>query len=212
MKARLVSSVMTFSIYVAAGEIGIGKDFAEDAFGEQVLNEHALDGFFGKIGIDGLAAESIEIIEAADKGGILAAFVVDGFLDGGREFGDALGKIADGGFPFGDVGRLVVEELVDDVDQRIGTGDFFVEDAGSALIEDGAFRGLENDVVARVAFVEFEFDFFGEVVFFVFGFPVAVREVVEVDEGAVDDDGGTGAFDAVFGDESEMELASAFGE
>jgi hypothetical protein len=42
-------------------------------------------------------------------------------------------------FPLLNVGRFVVEELVDDLDEGFGAGDVFVEDAGAALIKDGAF-------------------------------------------------------------------------
>jgi hypothetical protein len=71
----------------------------------------------------------------------------------------------------------VVEKLIDDVDKGFGAGDVLVEDARSALIENGAFRCLENDVVARIALVELELDFLREVVLFVFGLPITVRQV-----------------------------------
>ncbi len=83
-------------------------------------------------------------------------------------------KSADRVLPLLNVGSLVVEELVDDVDEGVGPGDVLVEDACPALVENGALGSLENNVVARVAFVEFDFDFAFKIVFFVFGFPVAV--------------------------------------
>jgi len=75
-------------------------------------------------------------------------------------------------------------------------GDVLVEYARSALIEDGALGSLENDVVAGIAFIELALDFLSEVVFFVFGFPVAVGKVVNVDQGAIDDDRGLCALDS----------------
>ena len=42
------------------------------------------------------------------------------------------------------------------------------------MIEDGALRGLEDDVVAGIALVELALDFTGKVVFLVLRFPVAV--------------------------------------
>ena len=68
---------------VAAGEVGVVENSLEDALGEQVLDQHALDGIFGEIGIDGLAAEGVEVVEAADEGGAAAALFVDDLLDGG---------------------------------------------------------------------------------------------------------------------------------
>ena len=132
---------------------GLSKILAKDAFGEQVLDQHALDGIFGEIGIDGLTAEGVEVVEAADEGGIAAALFVDDLLDGGGEFGDAVGEFGDGLFPLLDVGSFVVEEMVDDLDQVVRVGDVEVGDAGPGLVEDGAVGGLKDDVVAGVAFV-----------------------------------------------------------
>ena len=191
--------------HVAAGEIRIVEYLAEDALGEQMLHQHALDGFFREIGIDGLPAKGVEVVEAADECRIPAAFFIDSFLDGGGQLRNALREIRDRLLPLLNVGSLVVEELIDDLDEGFGAGDVFVEDARAALIENGAFGGLKDDVVARIALVELELDFLGEVVLFVFGFPIAVRQVVEVDQCSVDDDGRTtGSLDPVFGDERQL--------
>ena len=56
---------------VAAGEVGVVEDLAEDALGEEVLDEHLLDGVVGEVGIDGLAAEGVEVLEAWRKAGWL---------------------------------------------------------------------------------------------------------------------------------------------
>lgn len=74
--------------------------------------------------------------------------------------------------------------------------------------------GLENDVVAGIAFIELALDFLSEVVFFVFGFPVAVGKFVVVDEGAVDADRSAGALDEIFGNEGEFGIGAlaAFGQ
>ena len=66
--------------------------------------------------------------------------------------------------------------------------DVLVADACAALIEDGAFGGLEDDVVAGVAFVELALNFLREVILFVLGLPIAVRQVVEIYESAINDD------------------------
>jgi hypothetical protein len=54
---------------------------------------------------------------------------------------------------------------------------------------DGALWGLKDRVVGGIAFIELPLDFAGGVVFFVLGFPVAVRKVVEIYESTIDDDG-----------------------
>jgi len=89
---------------------------------------------------------------------------------------------------------------------REWAGDVLVEDARAALIENGTFGSLKDDVVSRVALLQFALDFAGEVVFLVLGFPVAVGQVVEVDEGTVHDYGRPGALDAILGDERELRL------
>jgi hypothetical protein len=53
--------------HVALAELRVVEDPAEDAFGEQVLHQHALDRIFRKIGIDGLLAERVEIGEGSGR-------------------------------------------------------------------------------------------------------------------------------------------------
>ncbi len=48
---------------VALGEVGVVEDFAEDALGEQVLDEHFFDGVVGEVGVDGVAHERFEVGE-----------------------------------------------------------------------------------------------------------------------------------------------------
>src|SRR5260370_7805873 len=134
------------------------------------------------------------------------------FLTAAASSGMRLGKLAYGLFPLLDVGRVVVEEVVDDMDEVIGLGSVLVGDAGSGLVEDGALGGLKDDVVAGVAFVEFGFDFAVKVVFFVLGLPVPVREVELVEQSSVHAYGRVFSFDFKFGDEGKLEFASAGGK
>ena len=95
--------------------------------------------------------------------------------------------------------------MVDDGNQRFRSRNVLVENACSALIKDGPLGSLENCVVGWVAFIELVLNFFEKVVLFVFCFPIAMWEVVEIDERPVNDDGRTsGALDAVFGDQREL--------
>jgi len=113
-----------------------------------VLDEHALDSVFGKIGIDGLATDPIEVVEAADEGGTAAALFVDDLLNSSCQFRDTFGKLTNRLLPLLDVRSLVVKEMVDDLNQVVGLGDVFVGDAGPSLVKDRALGGLEDDVVA----------------------------------------------------------------
>ncbi|HET9409346.1 MAG TPA: hypothetical protein VFO39_19040 [Candidatus Sulfotelmatobacter sp.] len=93
--------------------------------------------------------------------------------------------------------------MIDDRDESFGARDVFVEDASAALIENRALGSLEDGVVGGVSLVELARDFFGEIVFFVFGFPIAVREFVGVNERSVENHrGATSPLDSVFGDKS----------
>ena len=177
-----------------------------------MLHQHALDRFFRKIGIDGLTAKGVEVVEAANEGRIPAAFFINSLLDGSGQLWNALGEIRNRVLPLLNVRSLVVEELVDDMDEGVGAGDVLVEDACPALVKNGALGSLENNVVARVALVELELDLLGKIVPFVFGFPIAVRQVVEIDERSVHDDGrAAGTLDPVLRDKRQLRLCSASG-
>src|ERR1035438_3771391 len=67
-----------------------------------------------------------------------------------------------------------------------------VGDARSSLVKHCALRGLKDDVVARIAFVELDLNFAVEIVFFVLSLPVAVREVESIEQSAVHDNAGFG--------------------
>lgn len=154
-----------------------------------MLDQHPLNRFLREIGIYGLAAECVEVFKTANERRVALLLLVNRFLDGGGEFGDALGEIADCCLPLFNMRRFVIEELIDDVNQRCGAGNVFVNYAGSALIEDGTLGGLENNVIARISPGELPLDFANQIIFLVFGFPVAVRQVVEINERTVNDDG-----------------------
>src|ERR1017187_10686770 len=52
---------------VAAGEVGVVEDGAEQALGEQVLDEHFLDGGISEIGIDGAPGEFRKVGKRFDE-------------------------------------------------------------------------------------------------------------------------------------------------
>jgi len=125
-----------------------------------------------------------------------------------REFGNAVGELVDRLEPFVDLRSFVGEELVDNGDQCLRAGDIFVENARATLVENGAFGSLEDSVIGGIAFVELALDFFEKIVLFVFGLSVAVGQMIEIDECAIDNDGRAGPLDPVFGDESEFGIGA----
>ncbi|HVO63259.1 MAG TPA: hypothetical protein VMT53_20195 [Terriglobales bacterium] len=110
------------------------KDGAEDALGQQVLHQHALDGFRRKIWIDGLLAQRIELFEAAHESRVSFPLFFDDLEDRAGQFGNALGEFVDRFFPFLDERGAVVEKLVDDLDEIVRSGYVFVRNSCSGLV------------------------------------------------------------------------------
>ena len=78
---------------VAPGEFRVSEDSAEDALGEQVLDEHGLNRVIRKVGVDRLAAEQDEALKAGNKFLVgLALFLNDDF-DCGGDLGNAAGEV-----------------------------------------------------------------------------------------------------------------------
>lgn len=170
---------------VAAGESGIVEDAAEDAFGEEMLDEHLFYGFVFEVGVDGFAAEVGEGGEAFDEGGVGFAFAFDEVHCAFGDLWDALGEFADGAVPVFLVRLAVFEEETEDVNELCGIGDVGVQLDASVLYKDGAGGGLEEDVGAGVVEGELLFHFDAEVIFGVFGFPVSAGKVESVEQGGV---------------------------
>ena len=61
-----------------------------------MLDQHSLDRFFREIGIDGLTAEFVEVLERSQKVRISSPLFLDQVLDLLRELWDALGEFIDG--------------------------------------------------------------------------------------------------------------------
>jgi hypothetical protein len=171
-----------------------------------VLHQHFLNRFFRQVGIDSLPAEGIETLEAADKRWVLAFLRFNRFPDGGRQFGNAVGEVVYGLLPFLNVRGLVVEEGIDDRGERFWFRDALIKNARPALVNNDPFGGLKDNVVARVAFVEFALDFFGQVVFLVLRFLIAVGQVVKVNESAIHSNRSSRTLYQVFGDECQLWL------
>src|ERR1017187_7352885 len=140
---------------VAAGEVGVVEDGAEQALGEQVLDEHFLDGGISEIGIDGAPGEFRKVGKRFDETPISLALPLDDFNQAAGEFGHAVLKLGDGALPFGVGGRRVAEEGVERVNEGGRLGKVGVEGHAVVLEGEGAARGWEEDVVAGGAEGEF---------------------------------------------------------
>ena len=170
---------------VALKELVVVEDLAEDALGEEVLDEHLLDGGVGEARVDGLAAK---FGEGGEAGAELRVFLVLGFENFGDafgEFGSFFGELGDGYIPVDLVGLAVFEEESEDFDEGFGGVDWTVEGLEGALIEDGMVGRLEEDVGEGLALGELCFDFLVKLVVGVLGFPEAVDEGEVVDEGSI---------------------------
>ena len=176
-----------------------------------MLDEHGLDGFDREVGIDGLAANVVEGVEALDELGVGAALGFDLVFHALGDGGDALFEVGDGFVPFFVVGLAIAEEDFEQLDEVAAVADVFVQPLADAVLEeDGLLGGLKDDVGFGVAAVELGADFLFEVVVLVLGFPEAARKAEGVDHRAVNlDDPGLGLVDGVLGDERPIELASA---
>jgi hypothetical protein len=96
------------------------EDLADDALGEEVLDEHFADGAVGAVGVDGLAAELGEGLEVFAEGGVLLVLGLKNVRDAGGKFGDFLCELGDGGLPIYLVGLAVLEEELEDFDEVFG--------------------------------------------------------------------------------------------
>ena len=194
---------------VAAGELGIVEDAAEDALGEQVLDEHLLDGLVFEVGVDGLAAEVGEGGETLDKFALVPALVFDELHCALGDVGDALGEFGDGAVPIFVVGLAPLEEEAEHFDEFFRLLDGVVECDAAILEEEGrwgAGRGCwSGDSRPRTSSSS---RLRGSL--FVLGFPVAAGEIEGVEEGAVHAEGiAVFAGNRVLGDEGPVVLAGA---
>ena len=147
---------MTFSISTAMTlrrvKSGLSKMLAEDALGQQVLDEHLLDRFDRQVGIDGLAAELVEGVEALDEGRIGLALLLDLLLDRLGDLRDVLLEFGDRCVPFLVVRLAIGEELLQQLDEVAGVAYVLVQSLTHAVLDRARpARAPEDDVVARVA-------------------------------------------------------------
>ena len=140
---------------------------------------------------------------AADwNSGVVRVGLVHGLAEVGDDVGEVGIELGLGVAELLDLGKLVVEEAADEAVERAGLVHVDAHGLFAVLDEDGGAGVLEDDVVARVAGVEFALDLLVEVVAGVLGLPVAACHAEGVFHGAV----GHYAAGAQLGDEGELFL------
>jgi len=115
-------------------------------------------------------------------------FGLDERLQFRAKFGDGILKSIDSGIPFGEVLLGVSEEGLEQVDEILSLGDVQIEDKCAVLIEDGAMRGLEDDIFRRIPRCQLLLCFGGEFIKQVLRFPVAKDESEVGDDFSIDAD------------------------
>lgn len=143
-----------------------------------MLNEHLLHGFHRKIGIDGLAADLVEGVEALDKCRIGAVLLLDLVLHGSGNLRYVNLEFLYCVFPLLDVRRPVGEKDVEEFDKIPGIANVFVCALTDTMLEEnGTFGRLEDDVGFRIALFELGADFFVQIVVLVLGFPLTACQL-----------------------------------
>ena len=99
---------------VALAEVFDVENLPQDALGEEVLDEHFLDGGLGEIRVQRAAANGDE---AGKRGVVFRVLLARFFQDRGERFaqgGDDVLEVRDGGFPLRDGLGSEFEELLED--------------------------------------------------------------------------------------------------
>ena len=139
---------------VALRETRVFKNSAKYPFGEEVLDEHLLNGRRGEVRVDGGLTELVEGGEIGAKLRVRAVLRFDKFGGFGAEFGNDILEACDGGVPLGGMGAFVSEKRLEDGDECFRCGDVRVHYLATVLIENCAFGSLEEDVLLRIADIE----------------------------------------------------------
>jgi hypothetical protein len=186
---------------VAARELLVVEDLAEEPFGQQVLHQHLIDGVAAEVGVEGGLAHGEEVVKSGLKRRILLVGLLDLGVESLGQFGDALLELLDGLLEAFDVRLGVAVEVVEEVGDLLGVGQVEAVAFAAVLDEHGPAGVLKDDVAARVALLELLADLGVEVVVGVLGLPVAARQAELVAQGAVGGDALAADLHVQLGDE-----------
>ena len=102
------------------GEFGVVEDFANQSLGEQMLNQHLIDGVPADVGIKGLLAESEKIVECRLELLVFLVGFLDFFVQTAGEVRHAILEFLDRLFEALDVGFGVGVKAVEEVAKPLG--------------------------------------------------------------------------------------------
>lgn len=170
---------------VAADEIGVVEDGAEEALGEQVLHEHFGDFCLADLRVEVAAAKSGEVVERRDEGTVLGGFLLDNLQEAGRQLGNAVLKLLNGGLEASNL-RLAVGEKAGQEIAQLAVVVQIEEEALTVLVEDCPPAVLEEGIAQRITGLDFALDFAFEVEVGRLGLPEATNEeLVDITKHAI---------------------------
>ena len=170
---------------IAIHKIGVIKHLTKNALGEDMLDDHLLHGGVGEVGVEGLAAEPGEVVKGLNEARVGKILPADQFQEGGGVLRQSIFELGHGLLPFLKMGRLIIEEGFEGLNQRFRAGDILIKILPAILVNDGPMRGLEENVVTGITGVKFLLNLLFQVVSGVLGFPVAMGQPEVVEQGAV---------------------------
>ncbi len=186
------------------------EDRAEDALGQDVLDEHLFDGLLREVRIDRLAAQVVEPAERFAETLVRPALFLNQLGQRAAELRYLRLKVLDRLLPLLVGRRLVLEKERERPDQLFGVRQVGVQDFTVVLPEDGAHRGLKENVARGVSGLKLLLHLAGQIVVGVLGLPEAVRQPVLVYERAVHASGAAPlTLDRPLRDERPAELPAA---
>jgi len=127
---------------------------AEEAFGQQVLHQHLIDGVAAEVRVEGGLAHGEEVVKSGLERRVFLVRQLDLGVETPGQLGDAPLELPDGLLEAFDVRLGVVVEVVEGVGDLPGVGQLEAVAFAAVLNEHGPAGVLEDDVAARIALLE----------------------------------------------------------
>ena len=139
---------------IAVDKVRVAKDGSENPFGQEVLNQHLLDSGFGEIGVDRLTTFLMEGSKGGGKFPVRPPFLFDQCCQTLSKRGHSVFEMRHRLLPLGVFLRTMGKEGFESMYQLRRVDQIRVKHAPIVLPEDSPVWGLEEDVVAGVAFLK----------------------------------------------------------